>query len=543
MAPDVIIVGSGPSGVSAAWPLVQAGHQVMLLDQGRYKRSEWTHDGTLLDMRKSDLEQWKVFFGADYGGIDVSAGKQSPKFRVPAHRYVHSTDRLSFEVESQGIYPTLSLARGGISQMWGAGTFAYEDYDLEGFPLERSELSESYKRVAARIGISGSTCDDLAGDLGMDIPLQPPVELHPAAAKILGRYQKGRKSKKFKLGLTRNAVTTDDTLERFCQLSNKCMWGCPHNAIYSAAQDIERLQQYSNFRYVDGAFVESIGRAEHGFELACDDLEGEKGSRTFRSAYLVLAAGTLSTTKLVLDYLGYIDSEINLGCHPAFALAVTIPELIGADWADNSFALGHLAYKVELGEKRDDYAFGVVFSTEGMLASDLIQHMPLSQPSAREVAGLVFPATLVLNGYLHSRHGSATVKVQRMSEGKTKLILSGEHASTYEHARKQALRVLKPALIKLGALPLPGSSKVAELGTDGHFCGTFPMSRLDQELHTDPEGQLYGHDRLYIADGSVLPHMTAKHPTFTFMANADRIGQGISSKLTRMREGTTEANL
>ena len=333
------------------------------------------------------------------------------------------------------------------------------------------------------------------------------------------------------LGRTRNAVITDPTAPQTCHYTNKCMWGCPHNAIYSAAQDVARLEQHENFTYVDGAYVESIERNESGYTLACNDLDGDRGRRAFQSELLVLAAGTLSTTRLVLDYLEYFDKPVDLGCHPAFALGVVVPELIGTRWADKNFALGHLAYKVDSGATTDDYAFGVVFSTEGLLASDLIQHMPLTQPRAIRVAGALVPAMLVLNGYLHSRHGQASVTVSKTAQGASKVRLAGEHAPSFQLARKRALRVLIPSLAKLGALPLPGSSKVAELGTDGHFCGTLPVSDEAKPLTTDSSGQLYGHDGLYIADGCVIPHMTAKHPTFTFMANADRIGRAISERL------------
>ena len=33
--PDVVIIGTGPAGVSAAYPLVEAGLQVLMIDGGR----------------------------------------------------------------------------------------------------------------------------------------------------------------------------------------------------------------------------------------------------------------------------------------------------------------------------------------------------------------------------------------------------------------------------------------------------------------------------------------------------------------------------
>ena len=57
------------------------------------------------------------------------------------------------------------------------------------------------------------------------------------------------------------------------------------------------------------------------------------------------------------------------------------------------------------------------------------------------------------------------------------------------------------------------------------------MSEDDLELTVDPTCRLRGAKRVYVADGSVLPHLPAKSLTLTLMANAERVGTLVARRL------------
>ena len=57
------------------------------------------------------------------------------------------------------------------------------------------------------------------------------------------------------------------------------------------------------------------------------------------------------------------------------------------------------------------------------------------------------------------------------------------------------------------------------------------MSAEGGELTTEPSGRLRGTENVYLADGSVFPRLPSKGLTFTMMANADRVGTGLSRAL------------
>ena len=70
MTYDVIIVGSGASAVTAAYPLVEAGLTVAILDYGNKDEIYKTlvPDTSFMDIRRSDPDRLKNYFPLCYLG-------------------------------------------------------------------------------------------------------------------------------------------------------------------------------------------------------------------------------------------------------------------------------------------------------------------------------------------------------------------------------------------------------------------------------------------------------------------------------------------
>jgi choline dehydrogenase-like flavoprotein len=68
-------------------------------------------------------------------------------------------------------------------------------------------------------------------------------------------------------------------------------------------------------------------------------------------------------------------------------------------------------------------------------------------------------------------------------------------------------------------------------GNGIHYAGTLPMRAEPgrHELHAD--GRLEGTTRVYVTDGSGFPRLPAKNLTYTIMANALRIAEGVRKGL------------
>ena len=267
---DVIIVGSGPAGVSVAFPLARAGLRVLMVDGGRIPAVA-PPSRPFLDLRSGDAAQWKWMLGQDFHAVKCWDAA-SPKLRAPTHDYVFKDFISRNRIEVKDFIAVGSLAQGGLSNSWGCGVARFSDADLRQFPCTASEWDMSYRSVAKRIGISGSRDDDLRQYFAVDDWAQPPVELDDPHSYLETRYGKQRHKllpEGFRMGRSRVAVLTQPIGDRLpCNLSGNCLWGCSRHSLYSAADDLRQLERdHPNFRYEGGFVVDGVRRAEHGWQI------------------------------------------------------------------------------------------------------------------------------------------------------------------------------------------------------------------------------------------------------------------------------------
>ncbi|MFB2608218.1 FAD-dependent oxidoreductase, partial [Rhizobium phaseoli] len=137
---DFIIVGSGPAGVSAAFPLIAAGRRVLMLDAGN--DAGWEDESRSARVLGSNLESLR----ADDGS--------SPKLQTPVARGILERFRRESGITGDGFTPVASLVRGGLSNIWGAQISYLDAEDIAGWPIDIELLQRSYERVSQRIGIS-----------------------------------------------------------------------------------------------------------------------------------------------------------------------------------------------------------------------------------------------------------------------------------------------------------------------------------------------------------------------------------------------------
>ncbi len=206
---DVLIVGSGASAVNAAYPIVEAGLRVRMLDVGHrdHRYAPLVPDRSFPELRHEDKQQHRYFLGEHFEGISFDQTGAGAQLTPPRQHVCRDTRRLT-PVDSVDFSPLESLAYGGLAAAWGAGCPPFSDADLAGFPLERWNLQPHYERVAERIGVSGAR-DELLPFWGDLESLQPACDLDANGETILRRYTGKRRQlnhHRFYLGRPRLAM-------------------------------------------------------------------------------------------------------------------------------------------------------------------------------------------------------------------------------------------------------------------------------------------------------------------------------------------------
>jgi choline dehydrogenase-like flavoprotein len=503
-AADVLVVGSGPAGVSCAWPLVEAGLKVKLVDPGVPANAVALDRPSLSDVR-GGLNR-RFLLGDDLRALQP-ASHASPKLRLGASPDFVAGYTKAHRIETENFTLAGTLATGGLSNVWGSVASAFDAADLAGMPITQDDLMPSYRAVAARIGLSGTRDDDMGAFHG-DVPLQPPIEIGRRAASLLERYrERGSGGTGLRLGLSRNAVLSQDLGDRgACTRDAFCMWGCSRKSIYNAAHELPTLQARPNFTYAPGCIVRRIERIEGGYRVS-----GDAVSHTARR--VVLAAGTVASTRLVLPLLGLTSRR--LLNNPSYVFVLLLPGFLGRATEARDFAMAQLSYELPL---QSGYTTGLLYSATGVSPADMAEQMPLTLRGGLSMTRLLSPALVLGLGYFDGDHSRNSIAVAANG-----VKIEGGSQESLPTAMTRTRRALSRTFSRLGAVLLPGSTRLLPPGNDSHYAGTLGMGDL-----LSAACEVKGWDGLYVVDGAAFGRLPAKHLTFGIMANADRIGRHIA---------------
>ena len=528
--PQVVIVGSGPAGVSAAFPLVERGVRVLMLDAGRAAPSGSAgldeHD-TMRRLRES-RRYWKVMVGERFERF-ATDGDASPKFRVPAHRHGIADFNRRYAIHTDDFMAVGSLAPGGLSNAWSVAVGRFDDADLADGPVSLADLRASYRRVAQRIGVSGDADDDLSAFHGDEESLQPPIEPRGNAGLLYRRYRARpgpAHARDVLLGHVRAAVLTrDHDGRRACASCGLCLYGCAGRSMWSAQYDLATLRRFPTFRYRGGAFVTCLRRLETGWALMLDPADAAS-SRRMEAQRVILASGAIGSARLVMDALGTYDEDRKLLTSPKAVFALLpLRRRIGGLADENVFGAAQLAFRVAMPESHERYASGQLFLGDTNPVSDFLAHMPFSWPLSRRIARRLQPGLLLGQLYLGGSYSRNTMRLRRSGD----LYIRGGHAATTTRAVRTTVHRLAGALLRYGVCLVPGSVRLCRAGEDAHYAGTVPMRAAPRVGEADARGEVQGLPGVHVVDGAALTTVPAKMHTLTIMANADRVATALAT--------------
>ena len=507
---DVIIVGSGPAGVSAAWPLLEAGVNVLMLDAAGGDLP-YPPQPDLTTLRTDPL-RWRTELGATgpITGSDVS-----PKFATLLARRTLAGFGDSAGIVADDFMALGAHAAGGLSRIWGALATRYDDADLAAFPGGVAAMRTSYDRVARRIGTSG----------GEDIASADLSALAPPVAHLAGRHRRGIATPGFELITAPNAVLAEDRDgRRGCSACGLCLQGCSRGSIYHSALELPALRRFPNFAYRGNVFVQRL--STHAGEQLVEARIGREAVR-FRAPTVVLAAGTLATTSLALRRIGLTGVRVRLESNPVGGIGFVVPRLIGRSLPDRAFGLGQLFYTLEAGS--DVMAAGVFYGADTLPLAPVADRMPFTRPVALRAARALSPALVLATAYLPGRFSDNHLVVEEDGAA-GRIRITGHQTGEAQRLLGTTFDRLARHVRQRGAWAIPGSRQMLMPGADAHPTGTLPM-RGTGAAATDAEGQVVGAPGVFVADGAALPRLSARHPTLTIMANADRIGRLLASRI------------
>lgn len=520
----IYVVGSGPAGIACSQALLDAGADVTVLDVGRECEPEVLE--RVGQLRRATVENWDpTALNAIKGPVFRHSSSRDALKLVYGSDFAYATGDSDIE-EQFGTACVQSFARGGLSNVWGAAVLPYRAEDLHEWPIALAELDPHYAAVARMIGIAGVK-DSLAALFPFHEEPRPglrPSRQAEALERRLGRRRAELEARGIFVGRSRLAVrTTAGDGAPACQTVGLCLTGCPYGAIYSASDSLSSLMRSPRFRYLDGWKVDRVTENPGGaVTISARSAAGDE-RRTFTGERVFLAAGVISTARIVLRSLDAYDAALRMRYHPYFLLPMVTFRNIPGVTSERLHTLAQLFVEIRDPAIVHGWIHLQVYTYNEAMRRRLesvFGRLPrLSAWAERRVLGRL----LAIQGYLPGdADAEIELRLQRRGDTDTIGLRAGPSPNVRRRVQLVCAKLLRSATL-LGALPAIPLLHIGRAGEGNHIGALFPMRIKPGRLESDVLGRVGGFHRTHAVDASVLPSLPATTLTYTSMANAHRI--------------------
>ena len=230
---DVIIIGSGASGVASALEFSSHNIKPLMLDVG-YEASETIENDENLYKLKEKEQTSSFLIGKDFDYFKKEKQKLPSKLKSPYLDFVTKKPD-SFSIKQNNYNVITSYAKGGLANAWGNGLMRFSKDEFDELPISLDDLIPYYEKLELEIGISGRN-DDLVEFFGKCDPLQNPLDRSKKTKILYDRYlsRKDKLNKKGTfLGTPRIGVSNNDyDVRDKCKYDNLEFWQPNHKSLY-----------------------------------------------------------------------------------------------------------------------------------------------------------------------------------------------------------------------------------------------------------------------------------------------------------------------
>jgi choline dehydrogenase-like flavoprotein len=519
---NVAVIGSGPAGTACAKALVRCGLTPTVIDVAERLPKE----------RQAAVDRMAVLAPAAWDAADralvtenqtlASAGV--PKKMVFGSDYAFGRDRPFSPTEADNELPSATFARGGYTVAWGAAVLPADDNDIRDWPIDRSAIEQSYRRVLAELPLSAQQ-DSLCSSFPIyknDIrPLltSPEIEAFLSDARGVIEY---KEPDPFLCGLARLAVETQQ-----CRLCGLCLSGCVYGAIYSTDHDLNRLQAAGRILSVEGQAVVCLREEAESVVVELRSSNGRE-QREARFDRVFLAAGAIQSTRIVLNSLRLFDQRVYLKDSQKFLLPLLRLRRSPLSWP-NAVALPGAFIEFKVPDISDHWIHAQVSGVNDYVLRRF--RLAAGQSSIRRtLLAPLYERLLVAWCGLHSDQSSriALTLTSRMRDGLPVLRLDSDVRPGVKQTVRRIVLHLARRLLRTRTLALTSASLLGNPGSGNHYGGSLPMrARPHQRLDADLLGRVGGWRRIHVVDGAILPSIPATTMALLQMANADRIAVAV----------------
>ncbi len=529
----VAVVGSGPTGVTTATALLARGVAVDMFDVGHDPepaadelaaklRANPTDPALRRALKQSAPKAQRGVLSA----LQLALARQAPPEMVEKTRFGSAFvfRDVAAKLPIDGANVPRSLARGGLSHVWGSSCYPLRPEDYRRWPVSEATMLPHYRVAAELLGLE-EVRDGLAASYPIYTPGTPPTPVvsRTAATLLAGweRHAARLDPAGIRFGRARTAIRKRDAVPAStatiadldagrvgCQRCGLCLSGCPWDAIYRSTRTLVELQQTPGFTYRPGFLVQQVQESERGSFVVATEPVGPYDA-------VFLAAGAVSSLRIAANSLGAHGRPRAMFDNNMYLVPSLHVRAASTPGQGGAFALSEAAVTMTEeavaggGTHLQLYSYGELGHLAGLPA-------PI-----RAVTDPLLARLVMVFVYLHSDDSlQSTATVVPGPDG-SRVRFATETQARSREVVGRALRLWRRHWRAFGLWPIVKIS--TGLGFSGHLSGGLPMRQTPGPLDTHIDGRVEGSRCLYAVDASNFPFLPPQNPTYTAMANAHRI--------------------
>jgi choline dehydrogenase-like flavoprotein len=480
---DVIVIGSGAGGASAAYRLALTGCSVLLLEKG----AALPRDGSTLDIG----------------------------------RVVHDGAFLSREPWCDGrgrrVVPEEHFNVGGKTRWYGAAVVRFapeefapdEAFACSGWPIGYRDL-EPYYGEAERL---------------LDVRRFEPEPALAAIVRRLAARRTGWRGEPIPLALAASIQSDRHEAAHFDGFASVAGLKADSDTAFLA-----RVADRANLRIETNAEVVRLlgsgGRYPQVTGVALAD------GRQYEAAATVLAAGALHSPRLLQGFVAQHALAASLPAARAIGRRLKLHLLTALVAVSTGKKTDLLRKTLLLTHAKYPHSSVQPLGFDGELIGTLVPKL-VPRPLAALIGARAY------GFFLQTEDGSAPdnrVFDRPSAPGGERVLDYDERrvpASALEHRR--FVRGFQAALLRAG---MPSFPRRIGLAGTAHACGTLAAGTDPTVSVVDARGRVHGVESLYVVDGSILPRSSRVNPSLTIFAWGLRVADLLAQELSAGREAT-----
>ncbi len=533
---DIIIIGSGAGGGTAAYALAEKGFRVGLIERGQHfnPKVDYVQNYADWENRSNPLENAmlnELTIDKSYRSSTVIDGRSQIRSPFNYHR-VHGVGGSTLHYQGEAHrFAEHAFASESLFG-WGAD-----------WPISYKDLEPYYQQIEQLLGVAGQVGNPFKPERGAF-----PTPAHPLSQKsqvlAIAARKVGMTLQNNTLALPSKSV--DGRLP--CQHSGGCNYGCVFGAKSSVDQALlAKFKKSSQLSILTDTQVTRLKYSESGEVVGVECSADNKGRIILSAKVYVLAAGAIETPRLMLNsksdihLAGFANEMDQVGRYFMETIVSWLPiQLKGIKQAYLGPPLDSRIW--DYCYPADENTNGFVLGADAYLTKDTgpVSHA-VSQPGIgrahkRQVRES-FGRKVSLFGIAEQQPVASnriTLSKQVDMAGVPKVKIHSLY-SQQDHHTVQTMQAKLLAWADAAETDNTGQMANTLWQSEAtHIAGTCRMGNDPMHSVTDQWGQVHNHDNVYITDASVMTTQGAgDSPSLTIQALALRTVDKIINDLKR----------